>query len=497
MTLRSAGVVCLSLLSIAPGRAQGPLIGDPFEARIERLEARLKTQQQRVSELERAVSSASPMDVERSRAEALKQQIREVLRESGFQERLFPSTLAAGYDAGFFLRSTDDTFLIRFNGLLQFRFTHYDAQSRNRYLLPRLEREDRTGFDLNRIRFWISGNVYAPELTYYLQWGADAGGAYDAALYYAWFNFRFADALQVRFGIFDLSSTRNTFNDDATQHFVDRPLFDAVYGLGAGLGARIWGQSANRRLDYYLDVVNSTSDGENTATGRTITPDPAERDSTPAILFRTVWHALGDDPAALWAEESDRAGSASPALDFGFHYAFNDDQGDAATTRLPIPRSRAPAVGDFELTTVNATQINQFGFDSAFKFRGFSLIGEYALRLIDPRRGDAPFALLTGQDSTVAQHGAVLSGGYFLPIPGLERQLELVARVGGMSALAEDREGTWEYAAGLNYFVEGESVKLQADVTRINQVPITSSYSSLANVNDDALIIRIQMQVAF
>ena len=49
----------------------------------------------------------------------------------------------------------------------------------------------------------------------------------------------------------------------------------------------------------------------------------------------------------------------------------------------------------------------------------------------------------------------------------------------------------------LNYYFEGHNVKLQTDVTKIYEVPISDSYASLANVNDDALIWRVQLQVAF
>lgn len=493
------GVLLAFFPLIAP--AQSPESGGGAAARVERLEAQLEAQRLRIADLESRVAGAAAGDVEQARTDALKQQIREVLSEKEFRDCLMPSTLGAGYDSGFYIKSSDEKFLMKFNGLMQFRWTHYGTQSRNRYQLPRLERDDRTGFDLNRVRFTLSGNVYSQDLTYYLQFAGDAAAAYDTSIGYAWVNYRFADAFQMKFGIFDLASTRNTWGDDAAQHFVDRPVFDAVYGLGTGLGVRFWGLLLDKRFEYYLDVANSTSDGENTAIGRTITPDPAERDNNPAILFRAIWHALGDNPPNDFLIDSDIEFHQSPALDFGFHYAFNDDQGDLATTRLPFTLARGPGQGGFGLTTINGTQINQFGVDTAFKWQGFSVLGEYALRMVDPRRAYrqpfTPFSLLTGEESTVAQHGGLLSVGYFLPIPGMEKKLEVVGRVGGISTLSEGQEGVWEYAVGMNYYIEGNNVKLQTDVTRVYEAPISSSYNSLANVNDDALIFRVQLQVAF
>ena len=58
-------------------------------------------------------------------------------------------------------------------------------------------------------------------------------------------------------------------------------------------------------------------------------------------------------------------------------------------------------------------------------------------------------------------------------------------------------EGSWEYAGGLNYYIQGDNVKLQTDLTRIYEAPISNNYSSLANVNDDVLVWRVQLQVAF
>lgn len=86
---------------------------------------------------------------------------------------------------------------------------------------------------------------------------------------------------------------------------------------------------------------------------------------------------------------------------------------------------------------------------------------------------------------------------YFLPIPDWERKLEVVGRVGGVSILSGGQEGTWEYAGGLNYYIDGQNAKLQTDVTKITELPISSADHSSANVNDDALTWRVQLQLAF
>jgi hypothetical protein len=285
--------------------------------------------------------------------------------------------------------------------------------------------------------------------------------------------------------------------DEYGLQFVDRGVYDAVFGLGNGVGVRFWGQMFDKKLEYMIDVLNSLNGDRN----RTITTDPAEHDNNPAILARLVWHILGEDPS-IWAYEGDIPKSETPQWDFGFSYAFNDDQGDRATTRLPFPSNRRAGIrGGFGLTNTNGVQINQFSFDTAFKWQGFSVSGEYALRIVDPRRAFrfpfTPYSVLSGETDTVVYHGAYVQLGYFLPIPGLEDKIEAVARVGGVSTMGNGQEGTWEYGGGLNYYIEGNNVKLQTDVIKVSESPISSSYSSLANVNDDALVWRVQLQVAF
>lgn len=483
--------------------APGVLADDTDRAGIERLEALIQAQQNQIQDLQQQVSLASQDSTDAARVQAMREQIRSILNEKEFRDSLMPSSVQAGYDNGFYIGSTDENFLLKFNGLIQFRWTHYGTRSDNKYTLLRLERNDRTGFDVNRIRFSLGGHAYTKDLTYHIELQQDAANAYDAVLTTAWVNYRFADEFQVKAGAQRLLGTRQQGIAHDGLQLVDRGLSDAVFGFGYGIGVQFWGTAFENRLDYGLQIVNGLADGENASYGRTITPDPAEHDNNPAIIFRTVWHALGDNPGTHFQYEGDNDFTQNPALDIGFHYAFNDDMGDTQTTRIPFPwDNRAPALGGFGLTNTNGAQINQFGFDTGFKWNGFSLSGEYIVRIVDPRAagGDMPWTnwwLLTGDESTTAQHGAYVQAGYFLPIPGMEKKLEAVVRIGGISTLAEQREGTWEYAGGLNYYIEGNKVKLQTDVTKITELPISNNYSSYANVNDDALIWRVQLSVAF
>jgi phosphate-selective porin OprO/OprP len=475
--------------------------GDQDEM-IAKMEAMIAVQQERLEALQRQVQATHSGDMDQARAAQMKQQIREVLSETEFRESLMPSTLTAGYDDGFFIKSTDDKFAMSIFGRIQVRWTYYEARSRNRYLVPGFRRQDRSGFDAQRVRFGVAGHAYTKDLTYYMELEGDSVNGYDFVFSEGFINYRFADEFQVRAGYLTLASTRASFTSNENYQFVDGPLMDAVFGMGYGVGVRLWGQVFDQKLDYYLDVVNSVTNGELDGAGRVITNDEdRELDNNPAILFRTCWHVLEGDPGVNMETQADHTMTQTPALDIGFHYVFNDDEGDVLTSRIPFPRRTFFRDGGFGLTSSRDLTFHQFGLDAAMKYMGFSTTAEYVIRVIDVRQSNSlpwsPLFQWTGDASTGAQHGAYVQCGYFLPIPSLENKIEVVARVGGISALSGGSEGTWEYAGGVNYYIVEDKVKLQADITKISELPISNAEYSYANVNDDPLIFRVQLQVAF
>lgn len=490
-------IPALFMLIVPAGPSAKAVEPASAEARLAPLLARYEDQQRRLMELERAARAGD--DVEQERTRSLRTQIREILADAEFREALLPPSLTSGYNNGFYLRSTDDAFLFRFNGFLQFRYLHVGTRQENRYVDPRLRRSDRSGFDITRLRFTFSGHAFAKDLTYSFTIRTDGAQQNDAGLHMGWIQYSFDDALAVRLGRFRLASLRQQVTSDSRLQFADRGLVDAVFGLGFGTGVSFLGKLADGRLRWTVDVVNS-ADGPN---NRVITNDPAELDGNPAILARAVWRVLGDD-AEMGSYEGDDRFHEDPGLEIGSHYAFNQDDGDRRTARIPFHRSglfpffRA---GGFGLAPMSGTRFHQVGLDAVFKWQGFSLQGEYVARFLDIRAAwdnpAAPLWRLTGEESTTAMHGAYVQAGCFLPIPGHEKNLEAIARVGGVRTNVGGGEGAWEYAAGFNYHFHGQKAKLVTDVTKITEAPISSPTAGMPNVNDDVLMWRVQYQVNF
>lgn len=493
-----AGILCALATSLCLAAPPGTDAVSTNDSNVAALEAIYSAQQNRLVELERQVANVSGQNQDAARVEAMKQQIREVLSESEFRESLMPSVMQAGYDKGFYIKSSDDMFSMKIGWIFHFRWTYYNTGDNNRYLNPRMHRDDRAGFDINRARFRIGGHAWDPNLTYFFSLTHGADTSYDVRSIYAWLNYKFREEFQVMVGQMRLQSTRAQISKITRYQFTELPFTDAVFGSGVGIGVQFWGNLFDKRLSYYLDIVNS----ENGAGNRTITNDPAEMDSNPAILFRAVWHALGDNPGNEFPNQSDLGFHESPALDIGFHYAFNDDAGDLRTSRVPFSITRRSfGQGGFGLVSLNGLQTHTFGYEAAFQFRGFSAVSECHLKLVDPRRaGRRPFTplwLMTREGGDSSYYGGYLQAGYFLPIPGLERKLEVAARVEGLGGVDPGNQGTWMYTLGVNYFIQGENVKLQADVSRVEEAPISSGTYGLANVNDRPVIARIQLQFAF
>jgi hypothetical protein len=443
-----------------------------------------------------------------------------VLSEREFRESLMPTTVQAGYDKGFFIKSSDDKFKLNIGGQLQFRWTYYNSQPQNRYQSPGFRHSDRTGFDWNRFRLKLSGHVYDPALTYWIEMEMGSNSGLNAGLLYGWINYKFREEFQFRAGTFRLASTRADFGSTSDMQFPEYPTMNAVFGLVRGTGVRLWGRlfknaSIKDKADgdpyqgeWYLDIVNAPG---NLATAATITNDENyytnSYDGNPAIIFRNVWqilrgHMAHPEDASPWTSPAaDLEFHTSPALNAGYHFAFQPDVTDGAL-KIPYPQHTTYRTGGFGLTDSQGMQIYQFGGDVGFKYRGFSATAEYVMRALDVKDSSrppfTPLFQLTGDSSTNVQHGGYVQVGYLLPLGGkLERKIEVVGRVGGISTLAAGQEGTWDYGGGINYYIQGNRVKLQADVVKTYEAAISGGSYSLANVNDDVLVFRVQLQVAF
>jgi len=471
--------------------------------RIDRLEALVEQQDQQLRQLRGEVQQ-SGASMDEARVAQIKGLVREVIADSEFRESLFPDQVQVGYDGGFYLRSADEQFLLKINGILQVRYAHYNDQKRNRWLTPRQRYSDRSGFSIDSIHLLFSGHLYGPELTYMIHMittekppGGDNSQAMQWYTWRAFADYKFADELHIRAGLLVVPfGLQESFVSNSKTMFVTRGMANEYFNLDRSIGVQAWGELFDKKLKYQVAVTN----GWRNARDRFNTPDALrELDQNPAITARLEYKAMGDVGRACC--ESDLEYHEDPALTLGVSLGYLDDNGDRSGVPLAygVPDFFRDGVGGFDQVSTNGTNITQFGADAHFKYRGLALTGEYWLRIVDVSNGNfnsrlvAPYFLRTGSNATSHQQGAQMQAGYFI----VPKKLEAIARVGAVWDIGPGSEGVWEYAAGMNWYINGHANKLQFDVTKINELPTASGGANFMELNDDVLLWRLQWQILF
>lgn len=473
------------LLAGAPAMAQDANVGD----RMNQLESMVKAQQDQIAHLQQQLAQQGAAGVEQMRVEEIKRVVQELFRDPQFRDQL---PLNAGYDGGFFIRSGQD-FMLKINGMMQARYVGYQPKNErnldhNSKLYGENVSNERSAGEFSRIRLAFSGYAWDPNFTYRLELRADDTDA--VSMYYAWMNYKFIDAAQVRVGLYKLPFGRQETTSDQKLMFVERSAANEVFNAGRSMGIMLHGNVLDRRVDYGVSLSN----GLKTNLDSPDNPDATNTlDVNPAVTARAVWHALYDQIGKDFEGESDLEYHKKPALDFGTSYAFNKNNADVHDVPLifHVPRIDRPFGGGYGLAANNfGTTINQWEADASFKYLGFALQAEYFLRMTDTHPGTV-WALDSGQEDSSHQQGGYVQAGYFI----IPQKLELAGRLGGIWDIQGNN--LWEYEAGVNYYIRGNNLKLQADFSKIYEVPVSSSRMNWANQNDDIALFQIQLQASF
>lgn len=458
---------------------------------------------------------------------------------------------------GFFIQNDDGTFLLRIHNRMQFRYAYdhfYDDRTRNG--VPSFDRhEDRSDFHFAREYLTFNGNAWSKDLFYQLTLEAFTAAPSNEAfrLRYMWTDYNvlhglgwaddtcsWRNVLNLRAGLWKGWFGREFPASDGQLQLVDRALATQAFNEGRIRGVGLFGSfiyfaddreedgkiRGQGRLAYFFEVgdsINNAGQAFNldTALGPNpfgATPAPPVRavDSIPAFTARLQYdflrgfytYVLPDGKVVRandfrFDEEDDLAYHEEPALQGGVSYVFQQDDFDGQ-----------PADNYLMGRYFKGKNIQRFGADLAFKYRGYSLTGEYYKEDIDPRGQLNNFG--TGVPFTAAQRqgqtssGFYVRGGFFL----WPKRVELCGRVSGL--FADDipffgptgngnfvrfvpMADAWEYTLGLTYYPTGHHyLKLQVDGTYLQNSPISaekSEFTSGSHEND--LIGRVQLQVEF
>lgn len=336
----------------------------------------------------------------------------------------------AGYDGGFYIKSKDGDFSLTFNGRIQPRFA-FDIVD---------ELTNVATFEIRRVYVALTGTIFSPKLSYnYIMFGAgDSVIVATASMVY-------------------------TFSD--------------YFALNMGLDIYPFGHSQNE------------------SSGKTLFPEASLEtlrfgpDNTPGFWFNGAINKFYYVIGMMNAGDTD-ADKGNSSLNFnnefayGFQAGYNilgnygggeTDLNDSQKPNLVVETSGA--YFNKELGTQSRVILGQLF--SGLKWHGFSVLGEFTSRLIDPDQ-------FTRQQIDM---GYMLQAGYFIIPKKLEiglgtsallddtngvgvNQNTSVGNIGHLKGAdpsiasaygAGDSDNEYEYCVGLNYYFKGNNLKIQAE----------------------------------
>lgn len=330
-----------------------------------------------------------------------------------------------------------------------------------------------SNFLIRRSRLKFNGFAYSPKLQYKVEFGIsnrDISGAsvetrgapriiLDAVL-----KWNFHKNFTIWAGQTKLPGNRERVISSGNLQFVDRSLVNSNFNIDRDMGVQLR-HHFKVGNSFVIREVFAFSQGE----GRNITADNlGGYDWTARIEFL---------PFGNFTKKGDYSGSdikreEKPKLSVGITYDMHDR---AVRERGNTGSFMRTDVGYFE------TDINTIFADLMFKYKGFSVMAEFADKQADEIFAKNSDGTLTG-DNVVAGSGLVVQAGYLF-----KSNIELAGRYTTIDLAEElNQEIINQYTIGASRYVVGHKLKVQADVSYTNQ-----------EGSDDNILYRMQFDLHF
>ena len=338
--------------------------------------------------------------------------------------------------------SADEKFQFSLGGRMQYRYTFYD------YDKGTLTKNDSSKFEAKRIRLVAQGYAYTKNLTYKLEIDPvqlaqtdGRGGLLDSFV-----NYKVMDELQFLVGQTKVKYGYTYIQGDGTLMFVDRVPYITKMVPTYEIGAFAYGKVANGLFDYALSVTNG--DGQTNAAGT----------NHNAFAARVVVSPLGK----MANDEPDLAIGKKPLFTIGANYFYNDlNDGESSS--------------GYGGTWNNHNDLQNFGFDTHFKWMGLAVQGEVLYSQGDNKTTD------------VGKHAMGFYGqaGYMItPKLGLALRYSQFDPNRSVSGNLET-----EQIGSVSYYFDKHLLKVQADVGNIHKQTVSGP--------TDDMQYRVQVQLVF
>lgn len=348
---------------------------------------------------------------------------------------------APQFGKGIRYTNQDTTFTFKFN----FRMSSLFIATHNQ-----IQEATTSQFLIRRSRLKFGGHALTPKLKYKVELGLSnrdistssedgntSGGSrliLDAVL-----QWRFAKNWELWVGQTKLPGNRERVISSGSLQMVDRSLVNSRFNIDRDAGIQLRGY-LKVGDNAYINPSVAITQGE----GRNITSlNYGGYDYTAHVDFLPLgkFSKKGDYFGADLARES------KPKLAFGLTYDYNDGASRQGGQLKSFVRDT--------LGNRATNSLTSFMADMMFKYRGFSLMSEYAIKTAEDERRDLVKNFNTGT-------GFNVQAGYLF-----KNNVELSARYttirrDELSGLKDENEVT----LGLSKYVVGHKLKVQADVSR-------------------------------
>ncbi|HUO10095.1 MAG TPA: porin [Phycisphaerae bacterium] len=401
----------------------------------------------------------------------------------------------AGYNNGFFIQTADANFKLNVNGVMQLRYTFAKDTLQNPSAFTKKPASgDVNGFDIRRARLIFSGNAFSPDVTYCLSgdFGCDYSSKTDLGYFQlldAYVGYRFNDALKLRIGSFIVPFSRAEYNYAGLQ-LVDFPAELVPFDPVRAIGASVLGQPIPDRLSYEVNMNNGQ---KSNLLGRSSEIGTGANDNRLAFYSRIQYAGAGK--LSDFLDEPDlRKDTSSLAWQIGAAAGY--ESANTSANAFPSPQGSATVPG---LSTIQSPgfasaytlngDLYRATIDATAKYRGLSILSAAYFQQVNQNPGEDVTPSIS--PSSFFQTGFYGQAGYML-----NKHWELVARAGDLFTEGADNQ-MQTYALGVNYYLFGQNLKIQSDLTYIpNEAAYANSCIDTA-INTQDLIFRMQVQLKF
>ena len=322
---------------------------------------------------------------------------------------------------------------------------------------------------IRRFRMKFTGFILDPRLTYKLQLAMAPGDVnndipahFPGVMHHALINYKFNNRLTLSFGQTALPGNRQRLNSSSALQLLDRSLASSVYNLEFDFGLHAqynFLPEAEKPLVFQGAIT--TGEGRNW---------PVANRGGLSYTGRLDWYPLGKFIDESAYEESDLEWHPEPKLMTGISYNHNDN---AARTG-----------GQQGNLLYSHRDIGTLFADFILKYQGWCVQGAYM-----KRDSDRPITSVPGQSELRFVHNGhginFQIGKYFRSQWEIAAQYSIAKPDEEIDNLATDRR---DWTLGINRFIKGRAIKLQADFTVHQSRFETNDYTNQLGVSVHAQV---------